>query len=261
MAKRFHYSKCALVAIVGGVALTVIEVIGAVGYLVHQNQPRYLIAGGAVVTIAAAGLPILAGRCWRNGRWLLATFLWVAMVPALSVIFTAAVERTGGARDGANRDRQAIAQRIELTRSAEKEAKAVADSDELAAKAECARAPKGADPNGPACKSLEARAEKSRQRLKAARDDVAQAGVVPTDPMASRIAAVLPVSEAAISLYQPLVLPLSISALGLLLITAGAHQPMRRKAKKRRGRRRRKAFGSSSRRTGNVVPLRPRKRA
>jgi len=90
---------------------------------------------------------------------------------------------------------------------------------------------------------------------------VAKAGAVPKDPMASRISAVLPVSEAAISLYQPLVLPLSISALGLLLITAGAHQPERRKAKKRRGRRRRKALGSSGRRTGNVVPLRPRKRA
>jgi len=122
MATRRAYSKWSIAAIVAGVALTAIEVIGAVGYLVHQEQPSYLIAGGAVVTIAAAGLPILAGRCWRNGRWLLATFLWVAMVPALSVIFTAAVERTGGARDGANRDRQANAQRIELTRFAEKEA-------------------------------------------------------------------------------------------------------------------------------------------
>ena len=56
--------------------------------------------------------------------------------------------------------------------------------------------------------------------------------------------------------------PASRAFLGVLLIAAGAHQPKRRrlasKAKKRKGRRKRKALGSSVR-TGNVVPLRPRK--
>src|SRR5215470_9290116 len=47
MATRRTYSKWALAAIVGGVALTTIEVIGAVGHLVSQNQPSYLVAGGA----------------------------------------------------------------------------------------------------------------------------------------------------------------------------------------------------------------------
>jgi hypothetical protein len=56
--------------------------------------------------VVAAILPPLAERCWRMRRPLLAILLWVAMVPALSLIFTAAVERTGGARDGANRDRE-----------------------------------------------------------------------------------------------------------------------------------------------------------
>lgn len=234
MAKSY-YSKWAVAAITGGVVLTAIEVLGAVGFLISQDQPSYLVAGGAVVTCVAAILPILAGRCWRDGRWVLATLLLVAMVPALSVIFTAAVERTGGAKDNANQDRQAIAQRIELTRSAEKEAKADVIADEAAAKAECATGRKAK------CLGLEARADQSRKRLEAARDAVAKAGVVPNDPMASRIAAVLPVSEAAISLYQPLVLPLSISALGLLLITAGAHKPKPRKRKakgRKRGRKR-----------------------
>jgi len=61
--------------------------------------------------------------------------------------------------------------------------------------------------------------------------------------MASRIAAVLPIPEEAVRIYQPLVLPLAISGLGLLLIAVGAHQPKRRKARKRRGRRKRKALG------------------
>jgi len=47
MAKRRTYSKWALAAIVGGVALTAIEIYGAVSYLVSQSQPHYLVAGGA----------------------------------------------------------------------------------------------------------------------------------------------------------------------------------------------------------------------
>lgn len=231
---RLVYPRWGLAAIVAGAVLTAIEVYGAVSYLVSQNMPNYLVAGGAVVTIVAAILPLLAARSWAQGRYILAILTWMALVPALSVIVCAAVERTGSANDHANRDRQAIAQRIELTRSAEKEAKAVANADEAAAAAECASGRKAK------CLGLEARADQSRSRLEAARAAVAQAGVVPKDPMASRIAAVLPVSEAAVQLYQPLVLPLSISGLGLLLIAFGAHPVKRPKAQQRKGKRKRR---------------------
>jgi hypothetical protein len=236
-----------------------------VSYLVSQASPSYLVAGGAVVTIVAATLPILAARCWRDRRPTLAALLWVALVPALSLIFTAAVERTGGARDEANRGRQEVAQRIELAREAVKDAKAVADSDEAAAKAECARAPKkGVDPRGPACKSIEVRADNSRRRLQAAREAQAQAGVVPQDPQARRIAAVLPgVSEEAVQLYQPLVLPLAISIIALLLIAYGAHHPPKRRVPKGVGRKRQAASPKRKLKASplpkplpdNVVPL------
>lgn len=240
MAKS-SYPKWAYTAIAGGVALTAIEVYGAVSYLVHQEQPNYLVAGGAVVTIAAAGLPILAGRCWRGGRWLLAGLLWLAMIPALSVILCAAVERTGSAKDTADRDRQAVSQKIGLAREAVADAKAEVVASEAKAAAECSRSqnPK-VDPRGPFCKAAEERADKSRKRLEAARGELAQAGVVPKDPMASRLAAVIPVSEAAIALYQPLVLPLAISGLGLLLIAAGAHSPKPRRRRKAMGKRKTK---------------------
>jgi hypothetical protein len=235
--RRFRYSKWALAAIVGGVALTAIEVVGAVGYLLNQDQPSYLIAGGAVVTVVAAGLLPLAERCWRKGRYVMSVLLVSALVPALSLIFSAAVERTGGARDEANRSRQAIARQIELKRSAVDEAKAVAAEDEAAAKAECATG------SGPRCKGLEARADTSRKRLETARTKLAQAGVVPSDPQARRLAAIPPVTEEAIQLYQPIILPVTISVLGLLLIAVGAHTPKRRKAKRRRGRLKRKVLG------------------
>jgi hypothetical protein len=176
MAKRIRYSKWALAAIIGGVVLTAIEVVGAVGYLVQQDQPSYLIASGAVVTVVAAMLVPLAERCWQEGRRILASLLALSLVPALSLILSAAVEWTGGASDEANRNRQAVARQIELKRAAVNEAKAVAAEDEAAAKAECATGRKGK------CLGLEARADQSRQRLEAARTALAQAGVIPIDP-------------------------------------------------------------------------------
>jgi hypothetical protein len=255
--KRLKYSKWGISAIAGGVALTAIEVYGAVSYLVSQAVPSYLIVGGGLVTVIAATLPIFAARCWRDGRKLLALMLWAIMAPALSVIVCAAVERTGSANDGAERGRQEIAQKLALAREAVKDAKAVADTDELAAKAECSSGRKTK------CRGLEERAEESRTRLQTARDGVAQAGVVPKDPMASRIAAVLPINEEAIRVYQPLVLPLSISALGLLLISAGAHSPKPKKVLKRKGKRKRRRRhvrkqAQPSQKQNNVVPMRKR---
>lgn len=234
------YSKWALVAIIGGVALTAIEVYGAVSFLVSQAMPNYLVAGGAVVTLVAAVLPILAPRAWASGRYVLASLLWLALIPALSVIVCAAVERTGSANDQANRDRQAVAQKIALAREAVADAKSEVEAAEAKAADECSRSLKGSNPRGPKCLAAEERADKSRQRLQAARDALAQAGVVPKDPMAIRIAAVLPVSVEAVQLYQPLILPLSISGLGLLLIACGAHHPKRRKAKRVKGKRKRR---------------------
>jgi hypothetical protein len=64
----------------------------------------------------------------------------------------------------------------------------------------------------------------SRQRLATARNEQANVGVVPTDPQARRLAAILPMTEEQIALFQPLVLPVAISLIGLLLIAAGCHR-------------------------------------
>jgi hypothetical protein len=202
----------------------------------------------------------LAERAWHGKRRILAILLWLALLPALTTILAAAIERTGGARDQANGERQAHAQRLELARTAVQDAKATADADEAAARAECSRAQKGADPRGPACKSLEARAEASRQRLATARNEQANVGVVPVDPQARRIAAVLPLSEEQVTLYMPLVLPMAISITGLLLVAAGVHRPPApvKAPAKRKGKRRRKATKAkpaAASRKGQVLPF------
>lgn len=259
MAKSHSYPKWSIAAIAGGVCLTAIEVYGSYSYLVSQGQPNYLVAGGMVVTIVAAILPILAGRCWGHGRYLLAGLLWLALVPALSVVVVAAVERTGGAKDAADRDRQTHALKLSLAKVTENEAKAQADTSQVKADAECSRSVKAkVDPRGPLCKAAQERADTAAKALKSARDEVVKIGPTPSDPLASRLAAVLPVTEADIALYQPLVLPLAISATGLLLIACGAHSPKRRKVVRRKGRRKKRRQPTPKPPSAKVIPLRRR---
>ena len=63
---KLRYSYLGLAAIAGGIGLTAIEVVGAVGYLMSQDQPSYLVAGGAAVTVVATMLVPLAERCWKG---------------------------------------------------------------------------------------------------------------------------------------------------------------------------------------------------
>jgi hypothetical protein len=237
--------------------LTGIEVWGAVEYLLKQEgHVSYLVLGGAIVTAVAALLPPLAERCWQARRYTLALLLWAALLPALALILTAAIERSGGARDTAQMERRVIAQRIELARSAEAEAKTRLATAEAAVLAEITR--KKAPGCGGTCKDLKVEVEAARKELAKARDTIAAAGVVPKDSQAVRIAAILPVTEEAVALFQPLILPIAISALGLILIAVGAHSPKRRKVVKRKGRRkkRRPASQKPPARHGNVVPIR-----
>jgi hypothetical protein len=248
---KFRYSKVALASIAIGVAFTGIEVYGSVAYLLEQAQPSYLVLGGALTTAAAAALIPISERCWRDGRYLLAALLFAALVPALSVTVAAAIERTGGARDRVARDHQAEANAILLKKEAVADAKAVAAADEAAAKAECSTGRKGR------CLGLEERADKSRQRLETARANLAQAGVASKDPMVGRLAAVLPWDEGTISLIQPLILPLTISGLGLLFIAAGARPPKPIEVKTRRGKRKRRPKPRQPS-PAKVIPMRRR---
>jgi hypothetical protein len=71
MAKQSKYSIMDIAAIAGGLALTSVEVVGSVSYLLRQSQPSYLVAGGAIITVVAAGLPLLAEHAWQisDERW------------------------------------------------------------------------------------------------------------------------------------------------------------------------------------------------
>jgi hypothetical protein len=117
MATKRSHSKWAVAAIVAGVALTAIKVVGAVSYLVQKESRSYLIAGGAVVTVVAAMQVPLAERRWQrsaNTRHPIGAVVGFGAEPNL-LCRGRAYRRC---EDQANRDRQAVAQQIELKRAA-----------------------------------------------------------------------------------------------------------------------------------------------
>jgi hypothetical protein len=229
-----------ILATVAGLVLTGIEVFGAYEYLLKQEgRLSYLVAGGAVVTATSALLPILAERQWRDGHKLQALLLWAALLPALSLILSAAIERTGGARDRAGQERQAIETRIKLAKDAVDDAKSRLASAEAGVLAETKD--KGC---GPVCKGLKKEAEEARKQLSEARGAPDLKLVVPRDPQAVRLAAMLPVTEAQVALYQPVILPVTVSLLGILLLGTGLAETKRKrrvqKGKKKQVKRKRK---------------------
>lgn len=241
MVAKSKYSVVRGLAISAGLAFTGIEVFGATEYLLKQEgHVSYLVVGGAVVTATASLLPLLAERQWRAGNKLQALLLWAALLPALSLILSAAIERTGGARDRAGQERQTIERRIALAKSAAIEARDTVSAAEAAVHAEtrnggCKRI----------CQDLKATAEAARKRLAEARANPDLRLVVPSDPQAVRIAAMLPVTEAQVALYQPVILPVAVSMLGILLLGTSLAETKPRKVKghkpKRRARRKPKA--------------------
>ena len=137
-------------------------------YLLDQAQPSYLVIGGGIIRwsppFCPAGRARLAWETTHPGDPLVARLC----SPRSPRSLAAAIERTGGARDQANGERQAIAQRLELARTTVQDAKATADADEAKAEGRVPGPPR-VRPRGPPARA-EARAEASRQRVATARD-------------------------------------------------------------------------------------------
>jgi hypothetical protein len=143
----------------------------------------------------------------------------------------------------------------------EAEAKVERDTTRKAAMAECSRADNpAADPRGPRCAAAEKREKEARERLDAARERLVSVGVAKVeDSGAQRIAAIVPLSEAQIALYQPLLLPIWLELSGLALLTYGLSQPTAAPYVEVKRRRRRKQKATVARGATNVVnfPKRP----
>lgn len=248
-----HFKPRSWLFLAVGAILTGIEVYGCMEYLYgQQGHWSYIVALGGAVTACAALLPMATEMSLRDARYILAFLATVAIAPALTTIFLAAIERTGSARDVIVRqiadhktaqdsarkrltDAEAALANTPSTSAritAAEAAKATADAAVLAKSAErgClenCRKLLQAQVDGAAEEVTRARAELStlwhqqQDEVRAARLALEKLGSPPFDPQARRIAAMLPISEESVQLYAPLVLPLTGSLLGIIFIAIG----------------------------------------
>jgi hypothetical protein len=157
-----------------------------------------------------------AEAAWSERQRLRAVaFAGLATLASL-ICLTAVLDRVATAYDARIQGRQSEnlprveAQKVLAT------AEAAAKASEVAAAAECTSG------RGARCKGLEERAEAARRRVTEARTELVKLGSATVeDPMARRLAALLPVSEAWIGTAQPLMLPVWLELSGLVLLTYG----------------------------------------
>jgi hypothetical protein len=199
-----------------GVALTGVEVYGCVEYLMgrHGGQWSYIVALGAMVTASAALIPLLVEKCWADRNHGLALICALAAIPALTTIFLAAVERTGGARDTVVSAQRQSAVKIAAAERAERAAEKRVEAEEANARASCTW-------KNVVCANAEERAKAARTDLAEVRRKRVEAGDLPLDPQARRISAMTGLSEATIQLWEPLILPITGSLLGILFLAVG----------------------------------------
>ena len=201
-------------ATAGGTALTASAVwMNAEHIAAGDGWASPLVFAGVVVTLCAAVTPPFAERSFRSGQWGKGAALWLFFALAVAFSLTASIGRSSVHKDAET----AEAGRSNLTASLAQEGYLTAQK---AAEAECASG------RGRECRKKEAALEDTRRALQAA------PAVKAADPGSQRLASVLGVSEATVSLYSPLALPLGLELGGFIFLATGL-SPRRRETAKR----------------------------
>ncbi len=202
-----------------------------------------------IAAVVGAGMFHLSGACRQDRRHLSALIFLGLGALAASITLLATLDRVASTKDRSIQGRRSEKLARVEAQAAKTRAEAGLAKEESEAARECASG------RGPKCLGLEQRADAARQRVSAASADIVRLGAeIAEDSMAKRLAAFLPVSEAKVSLWQPVMLPTWLDLSGLALLTFGLGyapqrqpEPKREKAKKKRKK--------SARRSAVIVPF------
>lgn len=197
-----------------------------------------------IAAIVGTGMLHFGEHAWSEKQRLRAMAFVVLSMLAILICLLAVLDRTSTAYDKTIHGRQTENLPREEARKALTQVEAEATAAEAAASVECTSG------RGSRCKGMEERADAARRRVVEARTQLVQLGsVTAIDPMARRLAALLPLSEVSIGLLQPLLLPIWLELSGLVLLTYGL-SPDRRQVEKATPKRRRRKL----RQTANAKP-------
>lgn len=202
---------CAL----AGLSCVGTEVFGVYDQLLsEQGRLNYLVVAGCLVAALAPACPALGRWLARAGRPLSAGAAYAVFVMCITIVSVAAITRGGTAIDGAEAARSSIASQAKALAISEADARAALEATSAARSAECKSG------RGENCRDLEAAERDAREAVARAVERQGVSTPNQRDPLASRIAAIFPVSEVTFRTYWPLALPLTLFGLGTLLLTA-----------------------------------------
>jgi hypothetical protein len=209
-----------LVAFGAFLYFTECEAEGIYEYLIADQKGafNYVVKAGVGFAIAGALLPMYAGHALKQRQWLMAIACWLATPLVVSLVLFAAINRVGGAADEQQlqRDRDTRAGTL-AAKDEEEKTKAWEDAREAATR-ECSSGPVNQQ-RGPKCLEAERKRDAARVALDASRTALREAPQVHPDAGARRVAAMLPITEAQVRLYQPLAVPTVMAILASLFAT------------------------------------------
>ncbi len=183
-------------------------------WLKDQGGFSYIVAAASGIAAAASLLPAWAAIAWR-GQKTLSFALWTLFLASSLSVVVAAAARTGLATDSAEADRETRDRARIVAFQNDASARTQLVTDMRTVERECETG------HGPRCKDARAALGTTQQRVSAAGSALMVAPATQSDPLARRIAAVFPVTEVQVRLYQPLAVPVLTSALSAALIALG----------------------------------------
>jgi hypothetical protein len=204
------------VLILFGLACVATEVYGTYEYLWEKfGRWNYLVVGGLIVTSMAAILPMAAESARQNRQWVLAAFCWLAVPLTLTLVFTAAIQRTGQVVDTDEATRQQLVKSIKTAEAEIAESLAQLPIDKATVLRTC-------EVWGPKCTRAKDDQAATERKLTEARAVLKKQGVTVDDSLAKRIEAYIPwITKEQVQLYHPMLLPLTLAILGALALAAG----------------------------------------
>ena len=191
-----------IAATVGGAALTMNAVwLNAVHIAHAEGWSSPLVAAGIIVTACASVAPPFAERAAKTGQPLKAVLVWAFFALAVGFSLSSSIARSSGYADSKTASAEKTVEKAKLAKEGYAAAKATQE-------AECGK-------RGPKCRAAEDAVTAARNALATA------APVIATDPGAERLAAVLGIQQASVTLYSPLLLPLGLELGGFIFLALG----------------------------------------
>jgi hypothetical protein len=211
-----------LVALAAGCFFVGCEAVGTYEFLRSQqlnHEVDYVVLAGTGFAVALGLLPAYASYAFKHRQRGIATACWLAVPLVMSVVYYAAIQRTGGAADQAEVERLRMTRAGTLAARTEKDARASWETMRDAARTECTSGPVNQQ-RGHKCLEAEGKRDAAWAAVLKARKDLKDAPETKPDSGPRRVVAVLSfLTEEKVRLYQPMLIPIGISILASVFLT------------------------------------------